>query len=270
RFAPVVLAALVAGAGYLLAGRYLNLPEDAAVILVAVFAALVLHWLLNEPVDALRGGIAAIVWVGLSTVAFGLGKGLGMSMALVAAAAVLATLRSRYALLSMTPLIGLVLYRVLRDAQPISIPELEAAQYQALVGIIVGAILPLLPQDWLSFDPPASKRLAGTALWAVVLVGVPVAMLVLTGSRGTVGFLVGIGLSGPIAVLRGGREILPLGYGLLSGSVVVASYGWLYRLAAVERAQRIWILIGIALAVSVVGILLAALTPRPAASRESA
>jgi len=266
RAAPLVAAALVAVAATGLLKGYLHLDDDIPVVIGASLAALVVYALLNDAEgDPLRMGIAALVWVGLATVAYGFGRGLGMALALICAATILATLYRRAsapsALLSLLPLAALVLYRMIRDGQPISPPALEATQHNFLVGALLGVLVPLLPGDWL--QSASSKRNVGLGLWGLVLVLVPVATLVLAGSRGIVGLMIGAGLAGPFAVSRRATSLMPLAFGLGMGVFAVAGYTWLKDLTVLERSTRIWVGGGIAILAALIGLALFAITPRP-------
>ncbi len=145
---------------------------------------------------------------------------------------------------------------------------LEATEYQALIGLTVGAVFPLLPSDWLEIDHRPGNRRAGLVLWAVLMVAVPAATFVLTGSRGAVGFVVGLGLAGLLTSLRGGRSLLPVGLGVGAVGVLVTGYPWLRALTMLSRDERSASR-AIAVGMAVVGFALMALTPRPTVREEA-
>ena len=211
---PLVVGILATLAGLLVAR---GLGESGLTVCAAVgaLAGIVLHFLmLEEEGESSRVGLAAIVGVGLATVAFGLGRGLGIGIAGLAAVGVLLAIGNRRAVLALGPLVGLVLYRVLREAGTGATRALDIAQHYSLLALLLGLVLPLLPSDWLTLRgrgvraPQAGGASAlrlgvGTLLWGVVVLAAAPLVVVAFGMRGGIGFVVGLGAAGLVQALRG-------------------------------------------------------------------
>ena len=175
---------------------------DEATTLCAGLGALtgvVLFFLMpEEEGESSRVGLAAVVGIGLATVAYGLGRGAGMGLAALGAVGLLLALDNRRAALALGPLVGLTLYRILRDAGTGATRALDIAQHYTLLALVLGLVLPLLPTDWLRNRTSA----LGIALWSVVALAAAPLVVVALGMRGGIGLVVGLGTSGLVAALR--------------------------------------------------------------------
>lgn len=212
-----VVVSVLAGAVSGIAVRYL-VPED-------------------EAPDALRVGIAALIWLGVATLAFGLLKGFGMSLALLGGLAALVPAGGRKGLLTLGALSGLVMYRLLREAHPDASRALDIGQHYALIGLALGFLLPLLPTDWLGTGRKSDA--AGAFLWGLLALGVPVLVLLVFGGVGAVGFIAGLGLSGLVQALRGRAEILPLPLGMGMAGITLQLSGWIETVTGLTRDEKL-------------------------------
>ena len=235
-----VTTSVLAGALCGLAVRYL-VPED-------------------EEVDALRVGIAALIWLGVATLAFGLLKGFGMSLALLGGLAALLPSGGRKGLLTLGALSGLVMYRLLREAHPDASRALDIGQHYALVGLALGLIIPLLPADWFGRLLAGNRTAGGAFLWGLLALGTPVLVLLVFGGVGAVGFIAGLGLSGLIQALRGRSEILPLPLGMGMAGITLLLSGWIDSVTGLVRDEKLKVLGIAAVGLIVVAGLLAVLS----------
>ncbi|RYG47350.1 hypothetical protein EON79_07590 [bacterium] len=238
---PVAIGILV-----LLTALFATKPlEDGGLLISAGLGALgglILHWLFadDEP-SPLRIGMAVVIGVGLATIAFGLGRGAGMALSLLAAGGVLLGVGDRRAFLTLGPLVGLVLFRVLREAGTGATRALDIAQHYTLLALVLGAVVPLLPVDWMAGGrrlagggseethselPTAHRGLptaAGTFLWGLLILAIPPLVIVIFGMRGAIGFVVGLGLSGLFQAMRGAKDLSPLAIGSgMAGATILA------------------------------------------------
>lgn len=213
----------------------------------------------EEPADALRIGIAALIWLGVATLAFGLLKGFGMSLALLGGLAALLPGGGRKGLLTLGALSGLVMYRLLREAHPDASRALDIGQHYALIGLALGMILPLLPADWFDGRTESSRTSGGAFLWGLLALGTPLLVLLVFGGVGAVGFIAGLGLSGLIQALRGRHEILPLPLGMGMAGIALLLSGWIDSVTGLVRDEKLKVLGFAAVGLIVVAGLLAML-----------
>ncbi len=264
---PLTFCVLMIGGGWVLTSRYLSIDGGGIVAIGAAVAATVVHLLLPEggQVDSLRIGVAGVIWIGLATLAFGLAKGLGMALAFSVAASLLALLGNRAALLSTGPLLGLVMYRIYRQSYPDIARALDIGQHYALIGISVGALLPLLPTDWLHQQTEEKKSLAGVAIWSCILVGLPFALSLVLDAKGVVGFVAGLGFSSLFEAMRGQRSLRPLA---LTGGIaafICLTHNWAPNLTDLTRDQKMHAFIWTAGTLIVLGLALGFLGGRKVA-----
>ncbi len=207
-------------------------------VAIGLACAVVIDWLLaDEDADAVRLGLSAIIGIGAATVTFGLAQGAGMALALVSSILLLVALGNKDAILSLGPLAGLVQFRLLSQMQPSSSHALDLGQHYALLCFTIGAVLPLLPLDWLKRQ--GVKAATGSVLWAVLLFGVVPLAFVMFGAKGVVGLVVGTGFSGVCQALRRKDELLPVS--LVGGfsAASILSLEWGGSLSGLDRNQKI-------------------------------
>lgn len=261
----VALVLLLLG-GTIVGRRYLYLDDTWLIFNGAVGLALAVHWLLPERVlkNSLGFLLGAVLWIALATLAFGLRKGFGMSLALLGGSSALLILGNRRALMTMGPLLALVVFRVFRESHTDALRALDIGQHYAIVGLLIGAALPLIPLDW--SRQVASSRVAGiafaAAIWFALLVAVNPAMGLLLGAKGVVGFLVGLGLSSAIEGLRGGFSLQMLSLPAGMGALATVIYGWLGDRLDQTRDEKVQMLPYVLGAIFVLAALIAALTNR--------
>ena len=209
RLARPVLAGILVTLAGLLVARGLTEPSLTLCAGLGALAGVVLHFLMpEEEGESSRVGLAAIVGVGLATVAFGLGRGLGMGLAGLASVGVLLAVGNRRAVMALGPLVGLILYRVLREAGTGATRALDIGQHYTMLALLLGLVLPLLPTDWLQGRGRAAHA-TGLALWGVVALAAAPLVVVAFGMRGGIGFVVGLGAAGLVEALRVARASVP-------------------------------------------------------------
>jgi hypothetical protein len=237
-FLPPVGALVAAGVVGLRVVSEFGIPVTVAAGAVAGLAvrALVTD---DAEADGLQVGLAALIWLGVATLAFGLLRGLGMSLALLGALAALLPDGGRRALLTVGPLAGLVMYRLLREAQPEASRALDIGQHYALVGLAVGLIVPLLPVEWRHPRGTERGEAAGAFLWGLLALGLPALVLLVFGGVGAVGFIAGLGFAALVQALRGRNESLPLPLGMGMAGTTVLLTGWLGTLTGLTRDEKL-------------------------------
>ncbi|MBX3120340.1 MAG: hypothetical protein KF784_14860 [Fimbriimonadaceae bacterium] len=212
-FAPILIAILMTGAGWLITQRVLELQSIWTVLGGSAVAACVVHYLLPEDDKGSFGFmLATLIWLGVATLAFGVAKGFGMSVAALGGLAICVSMRNGRALLSMSPLLALVLYRMFRELFSDSGRALDIAQHYGLVGILIGAAVPILAWEWwlTAHHRVGIKRDIAAGLWCILMVSVPMLVTVLLSSKGYVGWLAGLGISSVILGLKGEKSSTPM------------------------------------------------------------
>lgn len=262
---PLGGALLAVVAGFFLSQK-LKFHGLAEVIALGAGAGLVLHWLLpDEEGEPGRYGLAVVIGIGVATLAFGLARGTGMACALIAAALVLLGVGNRRAVLTLGPLVGLVMYRVLREAGTGATRALDIGQHYALLGIALGAVLPLLPTDWLRRD--GAKAPVGSFLWGLIVLTVPPLVILMLGMKGAVGFVAGLGFTGLCQALRNRTDLLPLALATGMGGASVIGLGWLSEADQLTRDEKVRVFMYAGAGLAVVAIVLTLLT-RPRQTTE--
>lgn len=251
-------AVCAALAGLIIGNRIL--PENGltlCILLGVIASGVTLGMVSDEPdQDSLVVGIVAVIWLSAASVAFGLLRGFGMSLTLVSAVAVLAFGGGKRALLSVGPLVGLVLYRLLREAQPEVSRALDIGQHYALVGFALGMICPLIPSDWRTAR--RTDSVMSSVLWSVLALGLPVVVMLVFGGVGAVGLIAGTGFAAIAQALRGRLDLQPLAVGLGVAGEMLLLTGWVDSITGLQRDEKLRALsIAASLAALVAGALFA-------------
>ena len=261
---PVILAIVLTLGGVLISWRIGNTDANITIIVVmSALAGLVIDFMLPDGEnDATRIALAAIIAVSLATIAFGLAKATGMAVALGTMTLLLLGVGNRLAVLSIGPLFGLVFYRVLKEIDLHSTKALDIGQHYALIGVLLGAVIPLLPTEWAT----ASKLKSGlrSFLWTILILGGPILIAVMLGEKGSIGFVGGLGLAGLCQALRGQRSLLPLA--VIPGLAAVTSIclDWFEDWGDLARNDKVkvFMVAGVAFVVVVSILALVSRTPK--------
>ncbi|MEQ1823725.1 MAG: hypothetical protein ABL949_14550 [Fimbriimonadaceae bacterium] len=254
---------LFAAAAFVAGDRLFQAPAAVLVVAGGGICALVVSWLIDDDIEpnTLRMALATVIWIAAGTAAFSNGAGFSMSLLFLAAVAVLLILGNRRALLTLGPLGAIVFYRLFRVEHIEATKALDIGQHYAMIGMVIGAILPVMAQEWLR---TVSKRggiasIAAGMAWIVTLFGVPICAAIMFGAKGVVGYLFGLGLASVIEGIRGERSAHALSLGLgLSGvmTLVFESLQPHLEMARDEKSKALlYIGSGIAVAVIVIAVL---------------
>lgn len=256
--------------GYVVGGRLVESKEAWMIFNGSVVAAVLLHWVVRPDAkdDSLAFLIGSVIWIGIATLAFAFLKGFGMTIAATGAILTLLMLGNPRALLSAGPLIGLAFYRVLRESHPDAVRALDIGQHYAVVGVAFGVIAGLLPTEWIAKRYTETVQSGiGRLLWAVVLALLPVAMAVVLGAKGMVGFVAGLGFAALVEGLRNGSSLIPVVFAGGLAAIVAVSYDWLSKLLDLTREGKQTAFLWIAGVAIVLGILIA-LVSKPSEETE--
>jgi hypothetical protein len=246
----VVSFALFATASYFVTKK-LELPQFTPFIFAGGgLLALVVSWLSpnTEGVSTVRTVLASVLWVAAGTAAFGMEKGLGMAVGLFAAAGILLIIGNRAALLSLGPLAALVIYRLFREAHGDASRSFDIGQHYAMIGVLLGAILPVMAQEWLrgTAQKGGGATLMAAGIWILLLAAAPIPIAVGLSVKGIVGYLVGLGLASVLEGARGEKSAHSLSLALGLGFAMVLLYDWLSPHLDLARSDKIialaWIL----------------------------
>ena len=259
RLDPALVAVLAAGAGYAVS-RWAVGGDLWIVLGIASVSALVVHWLM--PVDSeplpFRVGLATVIWLALGTIGFSMLRGFGMAAAVLEGMVVLLLLGNGRAVATMGPVMGLVIYRVLRDASPDSSRAIDLGQHYGVTGIAIGALIPVLYADWSSrkVEIKAAQDSVASILWGFVLVCLPVLSIVVLGAKGASGVVVGLGFSGFVLAYRRMWSLATLGVVIAAGAANAVAVDWIGDAMDLTRQEKLhsfgwWAL---AMAIAAIGI----------------
>gem|GEM_PF-6121467 len=203
----------------------------------------------DDETGAFAAILLSLIWVGLATAAFGIALGFGTTLAFLIGVSVLIVWGSDKALLSAGPLMALALHRVFRELHPGIADAIDIGEHYALVGFCVGALLPLLPQEWIARARPEPEKPAGTAVearvsagalvWQLLLLGAPALLALFLAPKGLLGFVTGLGFCGLISLFKGRGRIEGLAVAAGIGAVAVVEYGWVQNLDELTRTDKI-------------------------------
>jgi hypothetical protein len=270
--APLVwLAPLPILAGFLIGSVWLDSLAFGATLMLGGLVALVLHPVLTEREAnhaPLLVGLAAVTGVALATVGFALAKGTGMALALLAAVAVLAILGNSRALVAMGPLLGVVLFRVFRSTFPETSRAFDIGQHYAIIGLLVGAIVPLVVADWMRTSGRDSSRVGwqpavAALLVAVMLIALPPFGVAFFAAFGTVGLIIGFGLAGLLESVRQGSSPVVLAVGAGLSGLLLLGYRWMGAFLDFTREDKVALLGWFSVGVLILGALVAWLSRGP-------
>ena len=257
-FRSIVAGLVLILGGVLITWRIGNAESGITIVVVmSAVAGIVIDFMLaNDENDGLRIAIAAIIAVSIATIAFGLAKATGMAVALSTMTLLLLAVGNRTAVLAIGPLFGLVLYRILKEVDLHSTKALDIGQHYALIGVLLGAVIPLLPTDW----SMANKVKSGfrSFLWTILILSSPILIAVMLGEKGSIGFVGGLGLAGLCQALRGQKSLLPLAVipGLAAATSICLD--WFEDWGDLARNDKVKVFIyagvGLVVLVSILGI----------------
>ncbi len=258
-----VLFLLILLAGSLVCWKYLDDVQLVGLWMGGVVLAAAVNWLLagEEQPEAFRFAVATVLWVAGATIAFSLKLGFGMSVGLVGGAATLALLGSVRGLASMAVAASILVYRLFRESHPEGAKALDIGQHYTMVGICIGALMPLLPIEWArgatvkGWRDPVSHL-----LWLAILAAIPAAAAVMLGSKGVIGLVVGFSFAAVVEGFRGASTLAPLGITAGLGTFTALSYAWLLPWMDLARDEKQKALLILSIAVAAVAAALYAIS----------
>lgn len=243
--------------GGLACWRFLGSLDLAAIWVGSVVTGAVVHFVFEGEGDPtpFRFVLCTVIWIAAATVAFGVKLGYGMSISILGGVAALTILRSVRGLMSMGVAISILVYRFFRELQPEGAKALDIGQHYSMVGLAIGALMPLLPIEWSRGRGAwTGGRSAGIwMLWLLILLGVPVAASILLGAKGAVGIVVGFSFASVIEGTRGTASLETVGIATGLGALTTLSYGWLTPLMNLGREEKTRALLIVAVLAAAVG-----------------
>lgn len=237
------MAVLTTVAVWLIGDRLLQVNELLVLAFGGSLLAIVVHGLCPEDDDAstLRLTVGSVIWIAAGSAAFGYAKGFGVAVTLLVATGVLLAAGNRRALLTLGPLAALTFFRVFRETHAEAPRALDLAQHYAMIGLVLGATLPVMAQEWLR---AVSKRggfltLVAGGLWIAVLILGPVVAAILLGAKGAVGYVFGLGMAALIEAVRGERSAHAYTLGMGLSAAMTATFGVLIPHLDLARDEKL-------------------------------
>lgn len=261
--------------GYLACRQYLASSDLSNLWLGGAVVGGVVHLLLagEAKPEPFRFVLSAIIWLGAATVAFGIDRDYGMAVSMLAGISVLMILGSPRALMTVSVASSILIYRIFRELHPDDAKALDIGQHYTIIGIAMGALLPLLPIEWQRSNAGRSlagwKAPAGVALWIIILLAIPIPAAVLLGAKGAIGLVVGFSFAAVVEGLRGSEDLAPVGIATGLGALTVLSYDWLGPWSDLERGVKIRAVVAVAVVLTILAAALFGLSRPQANSPET-
>lgn len=244
---------ILLAAGYLASWKYLGSTTTANLWFGGVVVGSLIHLILagGSKEDSFRFILSAVIWLGAATIAFAMDQGYGMAAAVLGGAAALILFSDIRGLMTLGVAAAILVYRLFREMFPSEARALDIGQHYTMIGLVIGALLPLLPIEWSKSKTLAGWRegLAG-AMWLIMLLGLPIGGAILLGSKGAIGMVVGLSFAGIVEALRGVASLATLSIAAGIGSVTILTYQWLGDWADLEhgaKVRAVWIIAALAL-----------------------
>lgn len=269
---PAVAMVLIGVGVFFIGEKFLNVQGLLPIAVGGAVVAFLVAQMVPEDdqPSSLRMLVSVLLWVSAATAAFGLERGLGMAVLAIVATSVLLASGNRRALLTLAPLGALVMYRVFRETHLDATKAFDIGQHYAMIGLVVGSLLPVMAQEWLRAVARRGGFLAlvAGALWVVLLLVAPVAAAVVLGAKGVVGYLFGLGMAGVIEAVRGERSAHAMSLGVAMAGVMALIYDALMPYLDLGRDEKMMKLAYLGGGVLVLGALIAVLSGEFSRSKE--
>jgi hypothetical protein len=257
--------------GFVACSQYLSNSDLGNVWLGGVVVGGVVHLLLmgdTEP-EPFRFVLSTVIWLGAATVAFGVARDYGMAVLVLAGVAAVVLLGNVRALMTLSVAAAILIYRLFRQLYPDEARALDIGQHYTMIGIAIGALIPLLPIEWARGRSLTGWRaMAALTIWLVILLGLPVGATILLGSKGAIGMVVGLSFAAVIESLRGAVSLAPVGLATGLGCLTVLSYSWLGDWSDLERNAKVRAVIFVAVAATLLAAALFGLSRTQASAPE--
>jgi hypothetical protein len=253
----VVFSALFCMGGFFVF-RKASLDESFTYVFsVSVLISLIVLWLSQPEESITRTVLGAILWFGIASVFYGYGRGFGMSVALMAGLCTTLMADRPRALLCLGPLASIVLLHLFTALHPDLSRSFDIGQNYALMGVLLGALTPILAGEWLRSEAVSGKRAwVAAVLWILLLAAAPLPVSIAFSEKGILGYLVGLGLA-PVLEAARKRSLDTLYISIGLGASMVLLYNWVHPYADLGRDAKIHALIWVvsAMAVAIAGVL---------------
>ena len=257
----VIGGLLLIGAGKLISSRYLFLNDAFLVIAGSVVTAAFVAFVVSDARgrDAGMFALGSLLWLAWATIAFGLMHGFGIGLFAVSSAAYLLLMDARAALSSLGIVVAMSFYRLFLEMFPAESRSIDVGQQYSVMGLLFGAALPIALVNW---GAGIANRLRGKAAPAVVCVGGLIALCLIValpfvlGSRGTIGFVMGLGFASLCLGIGGPGRISVFNLASGIGAATLAAFGYVAPHLFVERDTKIRFL-GWSLGIAVLLLLIA-------------
>lgn len=266
------MVALTSLGAWLIGSRLLEVSEVLMIAFGGGLLAIIVSALCPEDDDSatLRLTVGTVIWIAAGSAAFGVAQGFGVAVLLLVATGTLLVSGNRRAMLTLGPLAALTFFRVFRETHAEAPRALDLAQHYAMIGLVLGAALPVMAQEWLR---AVSKRggfttLVAGGLWIAVLILGPVAAAIMLGAKGAVGYVFGLGLGALIEAVRGERSAHSYTLGIGLSAAMTAIFGVLVPHLDLPRAEKLVMVGWMGGATLIVAILIAVLSGELSRSKD--
>ena len=111
---------------------------------------------------------------------------------------------------------------------------------------------------------------SAAVLWLLMFAAVPIALAVVMGPKGVVGFVAGLGLAALVESIRSGDSLQPLSLGVGLAAATTFIFQFLGDSTSLSRDEKMAVLLPLAIGLAVVVVILLVVSPRPVLKEASA
>ncbi len=136
---------------------------------------------------------------------------------------------------------------------------MDSRDIYAMVGLVFGAVIPLLAEEWRDRLEPESAGAWGGLIWCPLLIGMPLLLNTVINGDAADGFIVGLGFSALAFMNRASATARPLAIICGLSAAAIFCDKWTQTTNELSRAGRIHVIAYAAVAIVILAVPLALL-----------
>ncbi len=251
-FGQAIAVVVMAGLSWLIFSNYLGEKDVALVCPIAVAATLLTAWAV--PLDrqsVATWGIAAVIWLGMATLAFSEAYGLGMAAAGFVGVATALVLGRRDLLPAIGIVVGLAVYRLFRENNAEVVQAFDIGQHYAMIGFLLGIVVLVAVADALVRRRESWRSGIDGAIVGLIAATIVVGASAFFGPKGAIGLVVGLAIAPMVAQLTSARPSWTFAAAAVLQSAALVAYRPLAWDMSLDRDGKLKLLLWLTAAVVV-------------------